>query len=641
MKNVQLVQLNNSYGDQVYLPYSVGMLTAYAEKSQKIRENIHFQDFIFLRESIDVMLEKVGDADVVGISCYVWNWELSVKLAEAVKQKNSNCIVVLGGPHVPDNDSELFDKYPLVDVLCHGEGEATFLEILERVVDSESLQGIPGTTLNSKGTALKGPPRSRITDLDTIPSPYLTGVFGRLLSDRSYKWMVTWETNRGCPFKCSFCDWGSAIATKVRKFSEDRLFDEIKYFSHNQIELVFGADANFGIFKRDKDFALRLAKYKTETGWPNQFRVCFTKNSTDKIFDLAKIFADAGMNKGVSVSMQSMNPQTLKDIQRANIRLNVFKDLQKKYVAAGLVTYTELILPLPGETYDTFVSGINELLDSAQHSGIVIYNCTVMPNAEMGSKEYQEEHGFDLVTIPIFQAHSSARSDDVVEKETIIVGTSAMPREQWKKTFRFAWAIQCFHLLGLLQPTAIVLRHRYNIEYGTFYSSLLEYFEGKDDTVIGSEILRTDKLIEGVLNGFGFDQYVPGFLDISWPAEEASFLRISNNLNEFHDQIELFINDMYNIGHRQIMHDLLEYQKNIIVSFNDKPEINNEFELDCDMHTYFSNLRAGKVSSLDFIKTKYTKNIKTDYSSDKPGFSREIVWYGRKGGKFFNELVKA
>ena len=119
--------------------------------------------------------------------------------------------------------------------------------------------------------------------------------------------MVTWETNRGCPFKCSFCDWGSAIASKVRKFDENRLLSEIDYFTKKKVDLVFGADANFGIFKRDKEFAIRLAHNKKQTGYPNQFRVCFTKNTTDRVFELAQIFADAGMNKGVSISMQSLS----------------------------------------------------------------------------------------------------------------------------------------------------------------------------------------------------------------------------------------------------------------------------------------------------------------------------------------------
>tara|TARA_B100000700_G_C15045666_1_gene857819 strand:+ start:155 stop:2083 length:1929 start_codon:yes stop_codon:yes gene_type:complete len=640
MKKIQLVQLNNSYGDQVYLPYSVGMLAAYANKSEKVKSSVKFQDFIFLRESIDKMVEKVGDADILGVSCYVWNWELSVRLAEAVKKKNSNCLILFGGPHVPDHDDSFFEKYPYIDIACHGEGEVTFLEILEKFIDGKPLTNICGTTFNENCKQIKGLPRARIKDLDTIPSPYLEGTFDSLLKDNSYKWMVTWETNRGCPFKCSFCDWGSAIATKVRKFSEERLFDEIKYFSDNKIDLVFGADANFGIFKRDKDFALKLAEYKTETGWPNQFRVCFTKNSTDKIFELAKIFADAGMNKGVSVSMQSMNPQTLKDIQRANIRLNVFKELQKKYVAAGLVTYTELILPLPGETYDTFVGGVNELLDSAQHSGIVIYNCTVMPNAEMGSPEYQKKHGFDMVTLPIFQAHSTPKNDEVVEKETVIVGTGTMPREEWRKTFKFAWAVQCFHLLGLLQPVSIVLRHRYGVEYGDFYSRIIEYFENKEDTIVGSELQKVHELITGVFSGNGFDQYVHDFLNVSWPAEEASFLRISNNLDLFYKQIHGFIEEAYPDVDKKILLDTMKYQRNIIVSWQDTTGLNCEFSLDYDIHSYFNDLRAGKVSDLLGTKKNYKKVIRKNYANDKQLFSREVVWYGRKGGKFFNEILE-
>ena len=51
-----------------------------------------------------------------------------------------------------------------------------------------------------------------------------------------------------------------------------------------------------------------------------------------------------------------------------------------------MVTYTELILPLPGETYESWEEGIDKLLDSSQHSGLIVYNANVMPNAELGDK---------------------------------------------------------------------------------------------------------------------------------------------------------------------------------------------------------------------------------------------------------------
>lgn len=638
MRSVQLVQLNNSYGDQVYLPYSVGILQSYVSKSEKVKSGFSFNDFIFLRESISQMAEKAGECDILGISCYVWNWELSTQLAKAVKKKRPACVVILGGPHVPDNDDKFFDKYPYVDITVHGEGEVTFLEILENIHDNKSLKNIPGSTYNCLEGVSKGTPRGRIKELDSIPSPYLEGTFDKLLKDNQYKWMVTWETNRGCPFKCSFCDWGSATASKVRKFSEERLFDEIDYFTEKKIELVFGADANFGIFKRDRDFAIKLSQNKKDTGWPNQFRVCFTKNSTDKIFDLAKIFADAGMNKGVSVSMQSMNKTTLKNIERANIKLGTFKELQKKYVAAGLVTYTELILPLPGETYETFVSGINELLDSAQHSGIVIYNCTVMPNAEMGSKEYIDKFEIDAIESPIFQAHSDFETDDIMEKELVVVGTKTMPRHIWRKTYKFAWAIQCFHMLGLLQPISIVLRHRYGIEYGTFYESFIDYFEKRKYSVVGRELSKIDILLDKVFLGKGFDQTVQGFLDVTWPAEEAAFLRISCEIDKFYAEVKKFVKASFSIVERDLLRDLINYQKNLIVNWEDDPNQDNVFYAKYDIHSYFNDLRAGKVSSLIVQKTRYDKIIENDYRLNKKEFSRKVVWYGRKGGKFFNTI---
>ena len=113
--SVQLVQLNNRYGNQVYLPYSVGVLETFVKQKEIIRENYHFKEFIFLREDISNMVKKIGQVDILGISCYIWNWRMSLKLAEEVRKKNPNCMIFLGGPHVPDNTDESFFKlYPFV-----------------------------------------------------------------------------------------------------------------------------------------------------------------------------------------------------------------------------------------------------------------------------------------------------------------------------------------------------------------------------------------------------------------------------------------------------------------------------------------------------------------------------------------------
>ena len=154
--------------------------------------------------------------------------------------------------------------------------------------------------------------------------------------------------------------------------------------------------------------------------------------------------------------------------------MDFFKSLQTKYVEADLVTFTELILPLPGETYNSFKEGIDNLLDSSQHLGLVVYNCSIMPNAEMGDSNYQKEHKIKTVDIPIFQAHSSpSQKEEIDEYETIIVETVSMSSNQWKKTYKFAMLIQSFHLLGLLQAVTIILRYEYGIAYSDFFEILI------------------------------------------------------------------------------------------------------------------------------------------------------------------------
>tara|TARA_R110002110_G_scaffold128295_4_gene307904 strand:+ start:4611 stop:6545 length:1935 start_codon:yes stop_codon:yes gene_type:complete len=638
MHKVQLVQLNNKYGNQVYLPYSVGILQSHASQDKRIFENFKFNEFIFVRENVREMVKRIGTVNILGISCYVWNWKISLALAEEYKKAYPDSLILLGGPQVPDTPGNFFEKFPFVDLLCHGEGEDTFHEILSRYTHNEDLKTIASCSYNDRENSetIINQKRDRIQDLNIIASPYLSGIFDDIMNKYDYTWMATWETNRGCPFKCTFCDWGSLTASKVKKFEEKRLYDEIDHFSDRKIDLVFGADANFGMLRRDKDFSIRLVEKKMQTGYPNQFRVCFTKNTTNKVFELAKIFAKAGMNKGISVSMQSLNQDTLVDIKRDNIKLSFFKDLQQKYVEAGLVTYTELILPLPGETHESFVNGIDNLLDSSQHSGIVVYNCTIMPNAEMGDPKYQKTHGLDMVEIPIFQAHSDAKEDDIIENEIIVVGTNTMKRDEWIKTFKYSWTIQSMHMLGLLQAVAIFFRYQFGIEYSEFYQKLINY-NAPRKTIISKELETIDNLLQGALKGKGLDQYVPEFENISWPSEEASFLRISNKIDTFYSEIKKFIEDEFPglEDQKDMINELVDYQQFLIVKYNNSEEI---LETKFDFHNYFIQSRSGILSDIE--EGSYTNKLAEakDYKGDKKLFSREVVWYGRKGGKFFNPV---
>src|SRR5262249_3745501 len=290
-------------------------------------------------------------------------------------------------------------------------------------------------------------------------SPYLAGTFDRLLADHpGHAWIALWETNRGCPFACTFCDWGSATAAKVIPFAEERLRAEVDWFARHRVEFVFCCDANFGILPRDVGLAEYVAVVKERTGFPRALSVQNTKNATERAYQTQKILSDAGLNKGVALSLQSVDPTTLDAVKRRNISLDTYLELQRRFTGDGVETYSDLILGLPGETCDSFVDGVARIIESGQHNRIQFNNLSILPNAEMGNPGYQAAHG--LVTVPsrIINVHGALESadDDVIETQELVVATSAMPAPAWRRARACAWMTALLHFDKLLQIPFLV-----------------------------------------------------------------------------------------------------------------------------------------------------------------------------------------
>ena len=336
---VGLAQINNSFSGQNYLPYSVALLEAYVRARAADPSRYEFLLPLYRRGRVTDAVAHLGDADVVGFSAYVWNIRLSLEIARRIKERRPETLVVFGGPQVPDRPDEFLTANPFIDVVVHNEGERTFLELLESHPGGD-WSGIRGISFrDAAGTVHRQPPRERMRDLSEIPSPFLEGTFARLMAAHAEEsWIGLWETNRGCPFRCTFCDWGSATAAKVSQFDVERLEREIEWFAEQRIEFIFCCDANFGILPRDVDLARHVAETKRRTGYPVALSVQNTKNATDRAYTTQKILADAGLNKGVALSMQSVDETTLDAIQRRNISLDSYLELQRRFTRDGIET---------------------------------------------------------------------------------------------------------------------------------------------------------------------------------------------------------------------------------------------------------------------------------------------------------------
>ncbi len=310
--NIGLVQINNSFSGQCYLPYAVGLLQAYLTAQLDGKRSLRFLLPVYVRRPVSHIVGQLSGADVVFFSVYVWNVELSLAVARELKRVAPETWVVFGGPQIPDDPTAFLNGHPEVDVAVSGEGEQPALGLVAGY-GSGAWQTTPGIAYRQEGGAIVVNPRpARLADLEVVPSPYLTGVFEPLIAaNPEQKWIALWETNRGCPFSCSFCDWGAATASKVHQFALERLYAEIDWFAARGLDFVFCCDANFGMLPRDLDLARYVAQKKAETGFPKALSVQGTKNATERAYAVQKILADAGLNKGVTLSMQSLDRDTL------------------------------------------------------------------------------------------------------------------------------------------------------------------------------------------------------------------------------------------------------------------------------------------------------------------------------------------
>ena len=515
MQSIWLAQPNYLFGRNAFLPYSAARLWSYARP-----RNWELTKLLPFRLPIDEALR--GDApDLIGFSCYIWNWRYNMQLARAAKERWPNVVIVCGGPQIPNKTEGFFDTYPWVDLLIHGEGETAFHKALDL-----DFSKVPGASYAKGGETVTTGPNNRLLDLDSLPSPYLDGTLDELVSDRRYNWHALQETNRGCPYQCTFCDWGSATFSTVRQFPLPQLLTEIEWFAEHKIELLYNCDANFGMLPRDVDIARKLIATKRSTGWPQKFRAAYAKKTTDKVFEVGALLAGAEMSKGVTLSAQSMSKDVCKIIKRRPIVETEYSDLLRRYSARGVTTYTEIILGLPGETAESFRAGLIRLIELGQHDGINVYPLIMLTNSEMRDPDYCSTHGLQIKTLPMLLLHGSPVGD--AETYDLVIGTNAMPHEDWIESIIYAWLVQGLHCLGLTRP---------NGDYRAYYDRLMLVSK---DTVLGAALASMRWMLAEVLDGTGtWNIPEPRFGEITWPPEERLFLRCVVELDRFCAELDI------------------------------------------------------------------------------------------------------
>ena len=560
--------------DTYWLPYSVGCLWAYCLQYGDIASGYHLKDLIFKREDPEKLVARLENPVVCAFSTYIWNEQYNLHVARLVKEKYPNCVIEFGGPQA----TEKLAKYDFIDCIIVSEGEQSFLDLLRKVMMHEPYERIYR--------------KERIEDLD-FPSPYQLGVFNSIVKQNpDVLWSMTVETNRGCPHRCTYCDWGGMTYQKVKHFGLERVQQDINWAERHNVGFIFNADANFGMFKeRDLEIA-KLFRAAADRGKLEAINVQYSKNSTEVIFEIAQILGD--ISRGVTLSVQSMNEPTLKSIKRKNMSINKISEQIEKSKKYGVKTYTELILGLPEETLDSWKDGFAQILECGQHDSIDVWFCQMFGDTDLNSSLSREVHGIKTIKAEDYMSFSK---EDYGIKEVIelISETNTMTNDELIEAYLYGWLVIQFHIAGYTQLVAKHL-NSFGMGYRSFYDKLFDYIKN-DSGVIGEHYREIERSVSHYMKtGKILDQGKHGHT-----LHAASFAFMFRNKESVFDilsDLNLVTDDTLDLQRAFIFDEDTEYPYQIKCG-RDTYTVDTEFkEFDKnDPHTVFILRRKGLLKN--------------------------------------------
>ena len=459
--------------------------------------------------------------------------------------------------------------------------------------------------------------------------------------DNAFAFQAIMETNRGCPFRCAFCFWGKGELSKKFCFhSMERVKSEIIWCAKHSIGYLFFADSNFGTHERDYQITSFLAEIKKKYGYPEKLRTCFTRTTDEKVLKIGMLMHKNELGKGITISRQSNSKEALRNINRTNIPMSRYKEFLYRFNAENIPVYSELIAGLPGETYESFVEGIEEHLRAGLRNQLFIYLCEVYPNTELTDNEYKKIRGIRTQKVILTEIHGSPREKgEVQEYKEIIIETNSMPLTQWRRSIIFGWMTMLLHSMKL---GFFLLKYAVD-RYGVTYRSLIEYIcEGKipqgTATLLRKEIERFDFQLGNLIAGGSQGHILPEYGHLYWDEEEAGFLRISENLDSFYSEfLELlgsFLTERgisYNEGE---LTEAVNYQKVRIPSQSIPAETERQFSF--NFPEYFECAFQPVPVPLQ-SRPQLLILRPRDFKGDKERYAREVILWGRKSGAILVE----
>jgi radical SAM superfamily enzyme YgiQ (UPF0313 family) len=452
------------------MPLNIGYVASYAIR--QLGEQLDIKLFKY----IDDLEAAIADnpPDVLAASNYEWCCNANRAMFSILEKKKPEAIRVMGGPNFPhtlDLQEDFLANFPLVDAYVYVEGEMGFVAILEKILELGCLSNarayfrttpVPGCRQigYDRKLLMPAPAALRIKDLDVIPSPYLTGLLDPFF-DETLIPMI--QSNRGCPFRCTYCADGNSVVNKVYAFSPERVIAEVEYIANHVRSNVHNlqiADLNFGMYKDDEVIAQGISEIQKNKKYPLFIDVSTGKNSKNRVISVLKTLNGT---MRLVLSVQSMTPDVLKNVKRDNLRLEDILGLKDSIVEANLPTISEVILSLPGETLEMYYETIAKLLD-ADVDAVTAYSLIMINGSEMNTLEERNKWGFKTKYRVLPRSFTRlSNGEKVIEVEEVATATNTLSFDEYIEGRGMALLLRWFNNYGIKPLTYYLAEHNVRV----------------------------------------------------------------------------------------------------------------------------------------------------------------------------------
>jgi putative methyltransferase len=590
-----LISEPNSQPHVSYLPYIWAILKTHSEKNTDLGRGLNWLDPIHQYKAVAALDSAYGDTriDVLGLSCYVWNWQSQLEIARRVKARNPDCLVVAGGPEPDHKDPAFFATHPDIDIVVVKDGELAFSEILRKVLaDDDDFSDVPGLYLPT-------PDRSerRLTRAAEVPtvfehSPYVeqSAYYEQYMKRHEGNFVnVILETNRGCPYSCTFCDWGQSTMSKLRRFDMERITAEIEWIARMQIDFCFLADANLGILERDLEIADHFNKVREKYGKPRFLYYSPAKNNPTRTMAISSKFYASGLSNIHTFAIQHTRDEVLACIERANISTDKQRQIAQYMHQHGIPTDVQLIVGLPGDTYDLWQSCFGDLMEWGIHEYYYLFSFSLLPNAPAADPEYRKKWEIETVRrrLPL-EAPGKRRvgDDELLTEAEIIVQTKTFSRADWVRMKTYGVFIRALHNSSLTRLVSMYLRHTHDIPFKEFYAGVIDEYLAGSGLGVYQDVAA---MFAAYLAGADCDEEmaVEDMPDYPFRLDTSKWIvyRLAVEADRFYAGLTEYLQARY--PQASNLASAIEYQKNLLIVPRAGHEDGYSFTTDRDWVSYF------------------------------------------------------